>query len=116
MVGSCTHGHLILEDVIRRKEVKDKVMVFTDLQLWDTRNYWGRVEGKSFAALWTEYTKIAPKSKLYLFDLSGYGTSPIETRGNNVYLIAGWSERIFEMLEALEEGSSVVKEIENIEL
>ena len=35
---------------------------------------------------------------------------------NDVALIAGWSDKVFDMLEALENGSSIVEEIRKIEL
>ncbi|MBQ5456618.1 MAG: TROVE domain-containing protein, partial [Prevotella sp.] len=60
--------------------------------------------------------QIAPNAKLYLFDLSGYGTTPLNIIRDDVTLIAGWSDRIFEMLEAIEKGSSVIEEIKKIEI
>ena len=65
---------------------------------------------------WREYKKTAPDAKLYLFDLSGYGQSPLKMVGNDVTLIAGWSDKVFDMLSALENGSSVLEEISKIEL
>ena len=41
---------------------------------------------------------------------------PIEIPREDVVLIAGWSDRVFDMLAALENGGSVVEEIKKIEL
>ena len=40
----------------------------------------------------------------------------MEIGKDDVYMISGWSDRIFDMLEAVENGEDVVQRIENIEL
>ena len=90
-------------------------MIFTDCQLWDSDRGWNR-QDKSMKDSWNEYKKISPNSKLYLFDLSGYGDTPLSTDRGDVYMISGWSDKIFDMMEALENGSTAVKEIEKIVL
>ena len=63
-----------------------------------------------------QYKTIAPEARLYLFDLAGYGNTPIDVKSDDVYLIAGWSDKIFDVLAALEEGQNTLAEIEKIEL
>jgi len=117
LVGHSTNGYLVLRDLIDRGEVKDKVMIFTDCQLWDSSGmFYITPQGHDFAILWQKYRKIAPNAKLYLFDLAGYGDTPVSTHDNGVYLIAGWSDRVFDMLDAYENGLSAIKEIEKINL
>jgi len=120
LVGWATNGWKVIE-YINAKGVKlDKVMLFSDMQLWDTRNYgyYGQSSrGNSFKSEWKNYRKnINPDAKLYLFDLSGYGNTPLSTNDENVYFISGWSEKVFDVLEALEAGKSAVSEIENIDI
>jgi predicted Zn-ribbon and HTH transcriptional regulator len=43
-----------------------------------------------------------------LFDLSGYGNTPLDIRSNDVHLVAGWSSKIFDVLTAVEEGKKVL--------
>ncbi len=74
------------------------------------------LSGETIRKEWDKYKKIAPNAKLYLFDLSGYGTTPLNIVREDVALIAGWSDRIFEMLEAIENGSNAIEEIKKIEL
>jgi 60 kDa SS-A/Ro ribonucleoprotein len=114
-VGYATNGYLVLEDLINRKQVVDKVMMFTDCQLWNS-NIVDQVTQRSITALWKQYKTIAPGAKLYLFDLAGYGNTPIDVKNDGVYLIAGWSDKIFDVLAALEEGQHALAEIEKIEL
>jgi len=109
-VGYATNGYLVIEDLVKRKEQVDKVMIFTDLQLWNNKN------DKKIAKLWNEYKGISPNSKLYLFDLAGYGNTPLDITQEDVYLIAGWSDKIFDIMAAIDNGSNTLDEIMKIEL
>ena len=60
--------------------------------------------------------KSAPAAKLYLFDMAGLGNSPLEILKDDVYLIAGWSDKIFDVLAAIESGSGAMDLIHQIEL
>jgi len=53
---------------------------------------------------------------LYIFDLSGYGDTPVSVVREDVIYVSGWSDRIFSILGALENGSTAIKEIEKIKL
>ena len=110
-VGYSTNGYKVIDYLNRENLVLDKVMMFTDCQMWDS---YGNIH--SIRKEWNKYKQIAPNAKLYLFDLSGYGTTPLNIIRDDVTLIAGWSDRIFEMLEAIEKGSSVIEEIKKIEI
>lgn len=111
-VGYATNGHLVIKDLIKKEQVMDKVMFFTDLQMYDSEH-----GGNSLQNAWLEYKQtIAPNAKLYLFDLQGYGQTPLKVVQNEVYLIAGWSDKIFDILAALEEGKSTLDTIRKIEI
>lgn len=110
-VGYSTNGYLVIEDLISRREKVDKIMLFTDTQLWNssgTRN--------SFEDSWNRYKTMSPDSKLYIFDLAGYAKQPLDVRRNDVYLIAGWSDKIFDVLNALEDRTSAVEMIHKVVL
>jgi hypothetical protein len=62
------------------------------------------------------HLKIAPNARLYLFDLAGYGQMPLNVVSNDVFLIAGWSDKIFEVLEAIENGETALQMIEKVNL
>jgi 60 kDa SS-A/Ro ribonucleoprotein len=110
-VGYATNGYLVVKDLLKQKKVVDKVMLFTDCQMWNSNN-----SGENIADLWKQYKKKAPAAKLYLFDLAGYGQSPLNVQRDDVYLIAGWSDKIFDVLRAIEDGSNAVKMINKIAL
>ncbi len=110
-VGYATNGFKVIEYLISQNIVMDKVMMFTDCQMWNNNS-----DGKTIAGMWTAYKKIAPQAKLYIFDLAGYGQVPFQRLGGDVNLIAGWSERIFEVLQALESGEDAMKMIREVSL
>lgn len=110
-VGYSTNGYLVIEDLIRRNEKVNKVMLFTDTQMYD-----GTGNGYSFENSWNKYKAIAPEAKLYVFDLAGYGRQPLDIRKNDVYLIAGWSDKIFDVLNALEDQKSAIEMIQKVVL
>jgi 60 kDa SS-A/Ro ribonucleoprotein len=110
-VGYATNGYLVIEDLIRKRKAVDKIMIFTDTQMWNGNNNYN-----SFSKSWTNYKRIAPKAKLYLFDLAGYGKQPIDIKQNDVYLLAGWSDKIFDILSGMENTVSAIEKINRIEI
>lgn len=110
-VGYSTNGYKVIDDLVHRKVVMDKIMMFTDCQFWDSQ-----ADGNSLSISWSKYKTIAPNAKLYLFDLSGYGQMPIDVRKNDVYLIVGWSDKIFDIMHAIDNGKSAIEVIHQIKL
>jgi hypothetical protein len=110
-VGYSTNGFLVIKDLLQQKRRVDKVMLFTDCQLWNSHGSAEHIED-----LWKQYKRIAPLAKLYLFDLAGYGNAPLRIQNNDVYLVAGWSDKIFDVLDAIERGEDALKLIGSIEL
>lgn len=109
-VGYATNGYLVVNDLIKRKEVVDKVMLFTDVQMYDTTGF------NSFESSWKKYKQIAPNAKLYIFDLAGHGKMPLDIKRNDVYLIAGWSDKIFDVLNAVNDTAIAMEKISQIKL
>ena len=59
---------------------------------------------------------MAPNAKLYLFDLAGYGQLPMRLAEPDVYLIAGWSDRVFDILYAIDKGEDALSVINKIDV
>ena len=112
-VGYSTNGHLVVQELLLRREVVDKVMIFTDCQLWNSTG-----DGGVFGRIWADYRRtVAPQARLYLFDLAGHGSVPLAVRPEmGVAFIAGWSDKVFDVLSALDNGGSALTEIEQIDL
>ena len=115
-VGYSTNGYKVIDYLVKENMKMDKVMIFTDCQMWDSEGrYYGRCE-KEIKDSWHTYKSLFPKAKLYLFDLAGYGQSPMRLAEPDVYLIAGWSDRVFDVLSAIDKGEDALSVINKIDV
>ena len=104
--GYAINAWLVLQDLMRRRQVVDRVLIFTDYRLWDNRSF-NQPAGTDLGHCWRQYrSQVAPQARLYLFDLAGYGSRPLECLEDGVFLIAGWKERMIDILEAVESGAN----------
>ncbi len=110
-VGFSTNGYKVIDYLIKNNIVLDKVMFFTDMQMYDSTG-----NNNSLEKSWNRYRQLAPNAKLYIFDLVGYGQSPLRILKSNVYLIAGWSDKVFDVLAAVDNGESAVEKIMQVEM
>lgn len=111
-VGYATNGYKVIEWLIQEHREMDKVMLFTDCQLWNSK---GWCADAHLAEYWDRYKReVAPHARLYIFDLAGYGQSPISMKRDDVFCIAGWSDKVFDILAAVERGKSAIDEIRRI--
>ena len=100
--GYAINAHLVIQDLLRKQQVVDKVLIFTDTRLWDNRTF-NQAAGTNLGDWWRLYrNQMAPKAKLYLFDLAGYGARPLEILEEGVHLVAGWHEQVLDVLSVLE--------------
>ena len=110
-VGYSTNGYAVIDYLIENNIRMDKVMMFTDMQMWDST-----YREKHIQKSWAKYRQMCPEAKLYLFDLQGYGQAPVRLVGDDVTLIAGWSDKVFDVLNAVENGAEVLDQIKDIEI
>lgn len=111
-VGYTTNGYKVIEWLIKQHREMDKVMLFTDCQLWNSEYGYGDAH---LAGYWDRYKReVAPHARLYIFDLAGYGQSPISMKRDDVFCIAGWSDKVFDILAAVERGKIAIDEIRRI--
>jgi hypothetical protein len=104
-----------LQLLIAKKKMVDRIIVFSDCQVGTGCNWYDNKGNRadSFNRLMTEYRRINPAVKIYSIDLKGYGNTMMK---DNMILVGGWSERIFDMIDAVEKGVSVVAQINSIVL
>lgn len=110
-VGYSTNGYMAIDYLIRKGIVIDKIMMFTDCQMWNSLD-----QASSFQNSWKTYKRMAPNAKLYLFDLQGYGQTPLRINNDDVFLIAGWSDKVFEVLAAVENKVNAIEKINQLVL
>jgi len=108
-VGFSSNGHQVIDWLFEQNLMMDKVMLFTDGELWDNERH-----GAQLADCWKRYKRVAPDAKLYLFDLTGYETTPVSMKRNDVFCIAGWNDKVFDVLYALENGENAIDMIRRI--
>lgn len=90
-------------DVINKKY--DRIIILSDQQNWIGRDCPDR-EFKTYK------TKFGCNPYIYSFDLKGYGT--MQFPESKVYAIAGFSEKVFDVMKTFEEDkNSLVKTINN---
>lgn len=107
-IGYGTEGYKVIQDLIKSKKVVDKILIFSDCQLY----------GGSTETAWKTYLKdVNPNAKMYVFDLAGYGTSFVKLNGNSAYQISGFSDKVFEYFEKMEQDPNfIINEIESVQL
>jgi hypothetical protein len=92
----------------RANHAYDRIVVLSDMQGW----VGGGAPVAAFAAYQKKYG-CAPR--VYSFDLKGYGT--LQFPQERVYCLAGWSDRVFEVMQKLDnDPEAMVHEVEAISL
>jgi 60 kDa SS-A/Ro ribonucleoprotein len=108
-VGYSTNGYKVIEYLLNNDIAVDRIMIFTDNQMWNSRarrSIWrddSDEDGTTFAEKFLLYQQKYPGVKLYTFDMSGYGNISIPQNTRGVCLIGGWSDKIFDFISAFEE-------------
>lgn len=108
--GYGTNGSMIIQYLNQHDLDVDRIMVFTDCQMWDPdrRDPYYRLSGGAenrFAELFLNYQQRHPGTRLYCFDLAGYGTVMLPPTARGVCLIGGWSDRAFDFVAAYDESN-----------
>jgi hypothetical protein len=86
----------------------DRIFILSDMQGW-------MEEGAPTSAFSTYKTKFSASPFVYSINLNDYGTIMFPER--NVFLLAGWSEKIFDIIKLLEtDKDAMLSEIEKIVL
>ncbi len=105
--GGSTNGYLVMQYLLAKNLKVDRIMVFTDQQMYDTNNSFYGERQNSFYEQYLKYKRTINKDvKVYLFDLTGYGTVQIPDNEPNIICIGGWSERIFDFVKSFEEDKT----------
>lgn len=84
----------------------DRVILLSDMQAWMQNNYYIQ----SPSAAYNRYkAKYNLDCKMYSIDLAGYGTLQVPEK--DVYCLAGFSEKIFDIMKFLEEDKEALLNI-----
>ena len=95
----------------------DRIILLSDMQSWqEYEGYYDLANGVKANKAFAEYKiKFNCNPFLYSFDLAGYGT--MQFPENNVFCIAGFSEKVFDIMQVLEKDrNALIDEIDKIVL
>jgi hypothetical protein len=110
-VGNSTNGWKVL-DYLREEHIEvDRVVLFTDMQIWDSSVR--MVDGdRTVRDAFEAYRKeVASETALYMIDLAAYGDLVTPEGYEDVYTISGWSDQVLEFIGYAEEPAEVTDEI-----
>jgi hypothetical protein len=104
-ISAGTNFHSIFQTA---NKAYDRIIILSDMQGWMGYN----APTQTFR-LYCHTYKTDPK--VYSFDLQGYGTLQFPER--NIFCLAGFSERIFDVMKLLEKDkNALISEIESVEI
>jgi len=113
-VGNSTNGWKALRHLREEAVELDRVVVFTDMQIWDSRHG----SARDAASVKTEFDAyreaVADDLSLYLVDLAAYGDLVTPEGYEDVYNVSGWSENVLEFVAYAENPLEVVDEIDDV--
>jgi len=102
-VGYETNGHLVLNDLLRNKIKADRIIFFTDEELWNTRYYDGKQCECTLRKSFLKYvTEINPNIMMYIVNVNGYGDTCISRHERNAMTINGFSDNVLKFIEVEE--------------
>ena len=112
-VGHSTNGYLAIDHLIGGEIKVDRIIMFTDCQLWNDDFY---CDCSIQTSIERYRREINSDCWLHLIDLAGYGTIPT-LKTKRVNLMAGWSDKILPYIAMVEKGvGGQISAIEAIEI
>lgn len=120
--GATENGlYIFLHDAIKNKKRVDNLVIFSDMVIGDTgRGGWdGSSNARlgSFQSLFLEFKRVNPQCNTVCVDMRQTKGTSVFNKSLNVLQIAGWSDRIFNLIDANSKGyEALIKEIEAIKL
>lgn len=110
-VGGATNGWKVPATIREQRREYDRVVMLTDLQLWDSTPSFHRSSG-SFSSEWNDYVGFHEGDPhLYTIDLSSYGDLAMPEGYHNVHQISGWTENVLEYVDGVEQADDVIAQI-----
>jgi hypothetical protein len=114
-VGNSTNGWKALEYLRERDEAVERIVVFTDMQIWDSTPFAAR-DARTVKAEFDAYRDaVVSETALYLVYLASYGDLVTPEGYEHVYNVSGWSENVLTFIEHAETPKQVIDEIQAVE-
>ena len=114
-VGNSTNGWKAIDYLRKRDKPVERIVVFTDMQIWDNTAFTARNSQTVKDAFDTYRDEVSADTALYLVDLAAYGDLVTPEGYENVYNISGWSENVLSFIDHAENPKQIIDEIEAFE-
>lgn len=118
--GATEQGvYTFFREIIRDKKAIDNIIVFSDMVIGE-RNSWYGLHGSgdhsgSFQKLFADFRKMYPHTKVISVDIHQTSGTTVFNKNLNVTQVAGWSEKIFDVISSGTAGyKAIIEEIEKI--
>jgi len=112
--GGGTDVSAPLKELIKTKTYVDKIVVFSDMQMYGS---WGNIGDQLKNYLKTYRKEINPNVKVLFWNLEGYGGgSPLDIeKTSDIFEVAGFSDSMLQIIPKLwDDKDFLIKEIESI--
>ena len=111
-VGQATYAHKAVELMLLEEVKADRLVLLSDMQCYGTPTV-GWTDAAALNERTQQYRKrVNPLLRVYSVDLAGYGSAQFPQGDTNTALLAGWSDRIIELIATLERAEDLLREIE----
>ena len=112
--GNATNAWKIFEFLIRNKIYVDRLILFSDMQCYDSgAHFSNRVFfSHSLSTELDAYLQLNPNMKVYSINLASQDNSCQFAPTQPVIELAGWSDSILQFINAMETGESIIGFIE----
>ena len=114
-VGNSTNGWKAIDYLRERGEPVERIVVFTDMQIWDSTPFTARDSQTVKSAFDAYQAEVATDTALYLVDLAAYGDLVTPEGYENVYNISGWTENVLTFIKHAEKPAQVLGGIDAFE-
>ena len=115
--GGGTDVWAAISGLIETKTVVDKLVIFTDMQMYGCGGGYRSNGPREFKAMVKEYRKINPNVKVLFWNLRGYGGGTPMKLDHDILEVSGYSDKMLSVIPKIwKEKDALVKEIESIQL
>ena len=114
-VGAATYAYKVLEELVRRRDRVDRIVILTDMEVYGE----SRVprDSEDIRAWLARYRREVNRDvELYIVNLAAYGHFVTPQQEPKVTCISGWSEGILRYVAASRPGVDIVEETGAIDL
>ena len=115
--GGATYFSAPMKELIRTRTKVDKLIVLTDMQLYQTGGWSHYGNSETFDVYLKQYRAVSPQVMTLFWDLQGYGNAtPLELK-DNILLASGFSDKLLSVIPKMwKNENALIQEIDSITL